>query len=123
MTGNAKEMLAKLREKAAPLAATSLEKAKSGVGSVRRKACSMVGRLTVKERLLVLFAIGVVLGFGVKTTAGGYVTIGYQDYSLKGKRQAYDLNEVQRRVAEKNAQQASGAVESGAANNEGGSCQ
>jgi hypothetical protein len=111
MTGNAKEMLAKLREKACPIAKASLGRAKAGAASAHGYVRSVAGRMTVKERLLVLFAVGVVLGFGIKTTAGGFVTIGFQDYSVKGKGQAYDLNELERRVAEKSAVSSSEEVD------------
>ncbi len=122
MTGNAKEILAKLRAKAEPIAQDSLGKVKASVCSARGYACSIVGRMTVKERLLVLFAVGVVLGFGVKTAAGGFITIGYQDYSVKGKGGAYDLNLLQRKVAEKNASMTSDQADA-AAVPAGGQCQ
>jgi hypothetical protein len=122
MIGNAKEIFAKLQARATPIAEDSLRKMKTSIRSARGFACSMVGRMTMKERLLVLFAFGVVLGFGVKTVAGGFMTIGYQDYSVKGKGGAYDLNLLQRKVAEKNASAASTQADTTEAP-AGGQCQ
>ncbi|MEI7749413.1 MAG: hypothetical protein WCJ25_00215 [Candidatus Moraniibacteriota bacterium] len=122
MIEDSKEMIAKIREKAASIAEVALGRLKRSALSARTYVASVVGRMTVKERLLVLFAVGLVLGFGVKTAANGSVTIGYQDYTLKGKGATYDLNEVARRVAEKNAAIATGA-EDPAATPSGGSCQ
>jgi hypothetical protein len=62
---------------------------------------SVFGRMTVRERMLVLFAVGAALGFGIKTIASGFLTIGYQDYTLKSAREPYDLNEVERRLMER----------------------
>jgi len=122
MIEDSKEVIAKLREKVAPIAEVAVGRVKRSAGSARAYVVSVVGRMTMKERLLVLFAVGLVLGFGVKTAANGSVTIGYQDYTLKGKGGTYDLNEVARRVAEKNAAIATGA-ENPTATPSGGSCQ
>jgi len=62
---------------------------------------SVFGRMTVRERMLVLFAFGAALGFGIKTIASGFLTIGYQDYTLKSVHRPYDLNEVERRLMER----------------------
>ncbi len=78
--------------------------------SVRRYAVSVGDRMTVKERLLVFFAIGAVIGFGAKAIASGSLTIGYQDYTLKTRRQPYDLNEIERRLAEKERAAAADSV-------------
>jgi hypothetical protein len=116
------EILANLWEQATPLAEESLARLKQSTKSVRTYVCSIVGRMTVKERLLVLFAFGLVIGFGIKTTSSGSITIGYQDYTLKGSSGAYDLNAIERKVAEKNAATASGMVDP-TATPSGGSCQ
>ncbi|HWQ60028.1 MAG TPA: hypothetical protein VN420_02665 [Candidatus Fimivivens sp.] len=101
MIENPKEYISKLREKAAPMATRSLAETRRTVRSVCLYVRSIVSRMTVKERLMILFAVGLVIGFGVKTVATGSVTIGYQDFALKTETKAYDLNEIQRRVAEK----------------------
>lgn len=118
MTGNVKEAVAKararlveslspacsnVRERIAPIAGMTCGRLRECVGSVVRYSDSVVTRMSVRERLTVLFVIGLALGFGVKSIAGGFMTIGYQDYSVKGSRAAYDLNELQRAVAERNA--------------------
>lgn len=109
-----------LRAKAAPLARKSLSGVERSVGKACAYARSVVARMTVKERLLVLFAFGLVIGFGIKTAATGTITIGYLDYSLKTAVKPYDLNEIQRRVAEKSL---SGAAETDqAVTPSGGSC-
>lgn len=122
MTGNAKELFAKLRERMAPLAEAAIRRIRSSAAKARVYVASVVGRMTVKERLLVLFAIGIVFGFGCKTVAGGFVTMGYQDYTLKASGRAYDLNELERRVAQKNESQGSDQTDA-TAMPEGGQCQ
>ncbi len=122
MIENAKELLATLKEKSSPLATETLNRMRKKTRSLCGYVRSVTDRMTVKERLLVLFAVGVVIGFGVKAVSNGTLTIGYQDYALKGKSQAYDLNEIQRKVIEKNASVAAGAADPTAVP-EGGSCQ
>lgn len=80
------------------------------------RSSAMFAKLHPRERLFVIFAIGIVLGFGMKTIAHERLTIGYQDYTLSNQK-AYDLIVLQKKVAEKSGQ----ATFSGAAT--GGSCQ
>jgi len=122
MIENLKGTFAKLRERAVPIAEASLERTRRSAKSLCGYVRSVTDRMTVKERLLVLFAVGLVIGFGVKAAANGSITIGYQDYSLKGKGKPYDLNEVQRRVAAKAASVSAGEADPTTAP-AGGSCQ
>ncbi|NTW29736.1 MAG: hypothetical protein HGA33_00475 [Candidatus Moranbacteria bacterium] len=122
MTGNAKELLARLRARSTPLAEAAIRRMRSSVTKVQESVTSVVGRMTVKERLLVLFAVGIVFGFGIKTVASGFVTMGYQDYTLKEGGRAYDLNELERRVAKKNESQTSDQADATTVP-EGGQCQ
>lgn len=42
-----------------------------------------------------LFAIGLVIGFGLKTWAENNITIGYEDYKLEESGTLYDLNQLE----------------------------
>ncbi|MEI6650783.1 MAG: hypothetical protein WCL23_05130 [Candidatus Moraniibacteriota bacterium] len=64
-------------------------------------AKSAIDRLSVKERLVIIFAIGIALGFAVKHSASQNVTIGYDDYTVKNQGKAYDLIAMQKKLAEK----------------------
>ncbi|NTW45703.1 MAG: hypothetical protein HGB18_01450 [Candidatus Moranbacteria bacterium] len=138
MTGNLKESVAevreririavgpvygKVRERALAVSNVACGKVRGCVRSTVSYGDSVVTRMTLKERLIVLFVIGLAIGFGVKTIAGGIVTIGYQDYTLRPGAGAYDLNELQRRVSQKNAESAALGGQEQEAAPEGGSCQ
>ncbi len=55
-------------------------------------------------RMILLFAIGIALGVVAKTEAAPRLTIGFQDYMVSPGGARYDLNEVARTVAQKQAQ-------------------
>lgn len=59
----------------------------------------LFGSFSPKERFLMIFALGMVLGFGVKTLAQESITIGYRDYSVS-KNEVYDLIALQKKVSE-----------------------
>lgn len=85
--------------------------------SFRENIASMTAKLSFKERIAIIFVIGFIVGFGMKTAANGYVTIGYRDYTAKNVA-TYDLIELQKRVAENG----SGSAFSGGAAAGGGTC-
>ncbi len=65
-----------------------------------RKSVDFGKGLSRTERLAILFAIGIIAGYGVKLAARDAITIGYDDYTLKGSERAYDLLEMERRQKE-----------------------
>lgn len=67
--------------------------------SVRKRYDSFVGNLSMRDRFVIIFAIGIIVGFGTKTMAASTVTIGYRDYTAP-REDAYDLIELQKKVAE-----------------------
>lgn len=64
-------------------------------------AKSAIGRLSMRERLVLIFAVGIALGFVVKNFANQNVTIGYDDYTVRNQGKAYDLIAMQKQLAEK----------------------
>ena len=67
--------------------------------SARKKYDSFVAKISTRDRLVILFVIGAIVGFGAKTMAASTVTIGYRDYTAP-KEGAYDLIGLQKKVAE-----------------------
>jgi hypothetical protein len=85
--------------------------------SVRGYFSSLLGKLSRKEQLVIIFAIGLVIGFGVKVVSNEYVTIGYRDYTARNAK-AYDLIALQKKVSENS----SGSAFSGGGAAGGGTC-
>lgn len=75
------------------------EKIRERWETIRGRAVSILGKLSPRERLVLLFAIGIIIGFGMKTAANGSLTIGYRDYTARNAN-AYDLIALQKKVAE-----------------------
>lgn len=79
------------------------EAAKEGVRrrwiSVRKRYDACVARLSIRNRLMIVFVIAIAVGFGAKTMAASTIMIGYRDYAAP-KEDAYDLIELQKKVAE-----------------------
>lgn len=67
------------------------------------------GRTVRRLRIALLLFVGLAIGFAVKTEASQRLTIGFQDYMVPTSPAYYDLNEVERQVAEKQAAQADGS--------------
>ncbi len=83
--------------------------------SVKTNAAALFGKLSSRERLALLFMAGIVIGFGAKTLAMDSLTIGYRDYTARNAG-AYDLIELQKKVAENGSGSAfSGGMTAGAA--------
>lgn len=80
-------------------AESSGERVKSHLASVKKKYEAFIGGLSMRHRLLIIFAIGIIAGFGMKTLAASTITIGYRDYTA-GREGAYDLIALQKKVAE-----------------------
>ncbi|NTW14504.1 MAG: hypothetical protein HGA31_05765 [Candidatus Moranbacteria bacterium] len=76
-------------------------RARTTVDRIDTYAKSAIGRLSMQERLVLIFAIGIALGFVVKNYANQNVTIGYDDYIVKNQGKAYDLIAMQKQLAEK----------------------
>lgn len=75
----------------------------------------LFGSFSAKERLLMIFVFGVVLGFGAKTVATESITIGYRDYTVS-KGGTYDLIALQKKVSENGgAANFSGGIQQGGA--------
>jgi len=54
--------------------------------------------------LILFFILGILLGIAVKTEAVKKVTIGFDDYKMKIKRQDYDINQLQNNLIQKQIQ-------------------
>lgn len=67
--------------------------------SAKKKYDSFVAKLSTRDRFVIIFAIGIIVGFGAKTMAASTITIGYRDYAAP-KEGAYDLIGLQKKVAE-----------------------
>ena len=78
---------------------TAKEAAKRWWEVSRKWTLSLIGRLSSRERMALLFAAGLIVGFAAKTVASEYLVIGYRDYTTKSST-TYDLIELQRNVAE-----------------------
>jgi hypothetical protein len=94
------------------------ERAKASV----RKIASFANGLSATERLIIIFAIGIVIGYGVKLTVRDTLTIGYDDYTLKGSERSYDLLEMEKRQKEE-VESASTSGEAAAVTDSGATCQ
>lgn len=51
--------------------------------------------------LAILFIVAFIVGVGVKSLLNNVLTIGYEDYTLKGSENALDLNLIQKNLIEK----------------------
>lgn len=73
---------------------------------------------------LALFLIlGILIGIAAKTEAGKRITIGFNDYQLINSRNRYDINELQKNLAEKKSAPAESPSENGDQDNlQGGTC-
>jgi len=65
--------------------------------SIRKQARMLIGKLSSRERLAVIFVIGLIIGFGIKTVASEYITMGYRDYTAKNTN-VYNLIDLQKKV-------------------------
>jgi len=77
-----------------------VEEGRSWSRKTVRKVAALGKGVTKTERMIVLFSVGIVLGYGAKLAVRETVTIGYADYTLKGSERAYDLVEMERRQKE-----------------------
>lgn len=73
-------------------------------------------KLSPKERIVLIFVVGLIIGFGIKTAANGRFVIGYRDYTAKNDK-AYDLIQLQKEVAKRGSGSAFSGTPTG-----GGSC-
>lgn len=81
-------------------------------------------RLSRNERLAIVLAIGIIIGYGVKLSLRDDVTIGYQDYTVPKEGATYDLILMQQQLAEQQAEDAMSDTTTDAATVEdAGSCQ
>lgn len=55
----------------------------------------------VNVELILFLILGFLLGVVVKTEAGKRITVGFEDYKIAALQRGYDLNQVQKNVAEK----------------------
>jgi len=79
---------------------------------------------------LLFLALGILIGFAVKTEASKRITFGFDDYKMKTFQKGYDINEleqqqIQKRIEESNQMTQSGAqdVQAEQTTAPGGSCQ
>jgi hypothetical protein len=86
-------------------------------GSLRTNASALFGKLSSRERIALIFIVGIAIGFGAKTMATGSLTIGYRDYTTRNT-DTYDLIALQKKVAE----EGSNAAFSGGGAADGGTC-
>lgn len=84
-------------------------------GALSSALSKFVGSFSAKERLIMLFVFGVVLGFGAKIIATDSITMGYRDYTVS-KGGTYDLIALQKKVSENGgAANFSGGIQQGGA--------
>jgi len=68
-----------------------------------------------KVELVLFLVLGFLLGIVIKTEAGKRVTMGFDDYKIAALHQDYDLNKIQKELAEKAEKEAAEAAENGEA--------
>lgn len=93
------ELVSEVKDEEIFVAEAAKESLKRRWMSVRKKYDTFVAKLSARDRLVILFAIAIIVGFGAKTIAASTITIGYRDYTAP-KEDAYDLIELQKKVAE-----------------------
>lgn len=93
------ELVSEVKSEELFVAEATKDTLKRRFASAKGKACALVAKLSPKERMVAIFVIGIVLGFGAKTLATSSVTIGYRDYTAP-KEGAYDLIALQKKVSE-----------------------
>lgn len=59
------------------------------------------GDVFSREAFIIIFVISFGLGIGVKSLLNDVLTIGFEDYKLKGSENALDLNRVEKNVIAK----------------------
>lgn len=79
----------------------------------RRIGTVLLG-LSRMERLVIILAIGIAIGYGLKRFATETITIGYQDYMLSETGSTYDLLAMQKRLAETTPETSGMTEETGA---------
>lgn len=123
MKAKATEALSRYRKEAARLLAEGKRSALSAKDSAR----SAGKRLSRNEKLAIILAVGIVIGYGVKLTFRDDVTMGYQDYTVEySSGKPYDLLEMERELDRKQAEAAAAAMTGEAVEaipEDGGSCQ
>ncbi len=62
--------------------------------------------------LFLFFVLGVLLGIAIKTEARKKITIGFDDYKMKIKKQDYNINQIQNDLIQKQIQEANQKAES-----------
>jgi len=62
------------------------------IGCMREKMRHM------PSELILLFVLGVIIGFVLKDTIGRTITVGYDDYKIVGEEARYDINVLERNV-------------------------
>lgn len=93
------ELVSEVKDEEIFVAEAAKESVRRRWMSIRKGYDAFVGKLSARDRLVILFVIGILVGFGAKTIAASTVTIGYRDYTAP-KEDAYDLIELQKKVAE-----------------------
>jgi hypothetical protein len=119
MRQNASEETAEFVREAKAEEVFVAEAAKETMGrrweSLKNRVLSILGKLSPRERFALIFIVGLIVGFGVKTMASEHLTIGYRDYTTGGA-DRYDLVALQKKVAEEgSASVFSGGATGGAA--------
>ena len=116
--------LAKAEEMAEGLRKEGIERMRAVGKTAQQSVRGFVSGLSKTERFVIIFAIGIVIGYGVKLAARDTVTIGYDDYTLRTSEQSYDLVEMEQRLAEEQmADEGSESGEQGAAVVPAATCQ
>lgn len=93
------ELVSEVKDEEIFVAEAAKESVRRRWMSVRKKCDAFVAKLSMRDRLVIIFVIAITVGFGAKTIAASTITIGYRDYAAP-KEGAYDLIELQKKVAE-----------------------
>lgn len=123
MKEQATKALSRYRKEADRLLAEGRRRAASAKSSVR----SAGKRLSRNEKLAIILAVGIVVGYGAKLAFRDTVTMGYQDYTVRHSAgEPYDLLEMERELDRKQAEAAAAAIAGEAVEEmpiDGGSCE
>ncbi len=80
---------------------------KETIGVKRKKS-----KVEFYIELFLFFVLGVLLGIAIKTEARKKITIGFDDYKMKIKKQDYNINQIQNDLIQKQIQEANQKAES-----------
>lgn len=92
---------------------TPVEETESWKSRFRRFSAIRPRVMSGRMRIALLLLVGFAIGAAVKTEAAGRLTIGFQDYTVPVDGARYDLNDMERQVAEKQATQGDSAQAAG----------